>query len=222
MKNAQTPTTKVALFGAISGFGSALIAELLRRQHEVIAVLDDLNALAPRPGLRTKTGNLFNAERVCESIAGCSAVICLLDAKVFPLGSEHDRTPKDLTPEEQLIATQTLLSCLPRMQIKRLILVADIQLLQDAPLADYQDPNLDQFQASALIVDSLRNSEAAWTLVSAPQGLAGLSIEHSGQTDGTVEPGLAVPLEVLGRVAAGIAEELKLNLHVRQYVNFVV
>jgi putative NADH-flavin reductase len=32
--------------------GGALMAELLRRQHEVIAILDDLNVLAPRPGLR--------------------------------------------------------------------------------------------------------------------------------------------------------------------------
>lgn len=222
MKNAETPVMKVALFGAISSFGSALMAELLRCQHEVIAIVDDLNVLAPRPGLRTKAGNLFSADRVCESIAGCSAVIVLLDAKIFPVGPAHEREPKNLKPEEQLIATQTVLTCLRRMQIKRLILVADIQLLPDQPLADYQDPNLDQFQASALIVDSLRNSDANWTLVSAPQGVAGLSIEHFSQTAGTVEPGLEVPLEVLGRVAAGIADELKLNLHVRQYVNFVV
>jgi putative NADH-flavin reductase len=222
MKNAETPVMKVALFGAISSFGSALMAELLRRQHEVIAILDDLNALAPRPGLRTKAGDIFSADRVCESIAGCSAVICLLDAKIIPVGPERDRAPKNLTPEEQLIAAQTVLTCLTRMQIKRLILVADIQLLQGQPLADYQDPNLDQFQASALIVDSLRKSDADWTLVSAPQGVAGLSIEHFSQTGGTVEPGLEIPLEVLGRVAAGIADELKLNQHVRQYVNFVV
>lgn len=222
MKNAETPVMKVALFGAISSFGSALMAELLRCQHEVIAIVDDLNVLAPRPGLRTKAGNLFSTDRVCESIAGCSAVIALLDAKIFPVGPAHEREPKNLTPEEQLIATQTVLNCMRRMQIKRLILVADIQLLPDQPLADYQDPNLDQFQASTLIVDSLRNSEADWTLVTAPQGVAGLSIEHFSQTAGTVEPGLEVPLEVLGRVAAGITDELKLNLHVRQYVNFVV
>lgn len=93
MKNAETPVMKVVLFGALSSFGNALMAELLRRQHEVIAILDDLNALAPRPGLRTKAGNFFSADRVCESIAGCTAVICLLDAKVFPVGPEHDRTP---------------------------------------------------------------------------------------------------------------------------------
>jgi putative NADH-flavin reductase len=222
MKNAETPVTKVALFGAISSFGSAVMAELLRRQHEVIAVVDDLNALAPRPGLRAKQGDLFDQERICQSIAGSSVVIGLLDAKVLPTGADLTAPPHDLTPVQQLIVTQNLLACMPRTGVKRLILVCDIELRQDTSLPDYQDPTLDQFQASALIVDSLRRSELEWTLVKAPQGVAGLSIEHFSQTGGTVEPGLEVPLEVLSRVAAGIADELKLNLHLRQYVNFVV
>ena len=46
MKNAETPAVKVVLYGAMSSLGSALMAELLRRQHEVIAILDDLTALA--------------------------------------------------------------------------------------------------------------------------------------------------------------------------------
>jgi uncharacterized protein len=76
MKNAETPVVKVVLYGAMSSLGSALMAEMLRRQHEVIAILDDLNALAPRPGLRTKTGDLFDAQRVKQSVAGSSVVIC--------------------------------------------------------------------------------------------------------------------------------------------------
>jgi putative NADH-flavin reductase len=37
MKNAETPVVKVVLYGAMSSLGSALMAEMLRRQHEVIA-----------------------------------------------------------------------------------------------------------------------------------------------------------------------------------------
>jgi len=66
-----------------------LMAEMLRRQHEVIAILDDLNVLAPRPGLRTKSGDLFDADRVKQSVAGSSAVICLLDAPGLPFNSDH-------------------------------------------------------------------------------------------------------------------------------------
>lgn len=206
MKNAETPVVKIVLFGAISSLGSALMAEMLRRQHEVIAILDDLNALAPRPGLRTKVGNLFDAERVSESIAGSSAVICLLDAKVLPVGAEHNLPDMDLDLQEQTLATQTLLACMKRMDIKRLILIGDFAAFDDAsPL--YQ---------------SLRESPVDWTLVNAPQGVAGLSIEHFSQISSTLEPGLAEPLERLARVAAGIADELRLNLHVRELVNFVV
>lgn len=93
MKNAETPVVKVVLYGAMSSLGSALMAEMLRRQHEVIAILDDLTALAPRPGLRTKTGDLFDAQRVKQSVAGSSAVICLLDAPGLPFNSEHVEKP---------------------------------------------------------------------------------------------------------------------------------
>jgi hypothetical protein len=52
-------------------------------------------------------------------------------------------------------------------------------------------------------------------------GVAGLTIEHFSQVGGNLEPGLAEPLERLNRVAVGIADELRLNLHVGQHVNFV-
>jgi hypothetical protein len=50
---------------------------------------------------------------------------------------------------------------------------------------------------------------------------AGLTIEHFSQVGGNLEPGLAEPLERLNRTAVGIADELRLNLHVGQHVNFV-
>lgn len=216
MKNAETPVLKLVLYGAISSLGSALMAELLRRQHEVIAILDDLNALAPRPGLRTKVGNLFDAERVSQSVAGCSAVICLLDARVLPVG--NDSPPPDASPGpvDQVMATQTLIAGLQRMGIKRLILGGDFAVLDEAGETDRQ-----QRSAAEAIVDLLNTSELDWTLVNTPQGVLGLSIEHFSQISDTLEPGLAEPLERLGRVAAGIADELRLNLHVREHVNFV-
>lgn len=205
MKNAETPVMKIVLFGAISSLGSALMAELLRRQHEVIAILDDLTTLAPRPGLKAKMGNVFDAERVCESIAGSSAVIGLLDAKVLPTGSDQRQAPVSLEPRTQLKITQTLLDCMMRMGIKRLVLVGDFQAMPDA----------------SLLSGCLTHSSIDWTLVNAPQGVAGLSIEHFSQVSTSLEPGLAEPLETLARVAAGIADELMLNLHVREAINFV-
>ena len=69
MKNAETPVVKVVLYGAMSSLGSALMAEMLRRQHEVIAILDDLTALAPRPGLLVSRAT--QRMRWCSLRAAC-------------------------------------------------------------------------------------------------------------------------------------------------------
>ena len=58
-------------------------------------------------------------------------------------------------------------------------------------------------------------------MVNAPRGVHGLTIEHFTQVSSSLEPGLAEPLERLNRVAVGIADELHLNLHVGEHVNFV-
>jgi putative NADH-flavin reductase len=216
MKNAETPTVKVVLYGAMSSLGAALMAEMLRRQHEVIAILDDLTALAPRPGLRTKSGNLFDAERVNQSVAGSSVVICLLDAPGLPFSSDHVERSVVLGPVEQVLAVDALVGGLQAAGVARLFVVGDFAVLDDPELADPL-----QRHAAEEIREALQSSSAHWTLVNAPHGVAGLNIEHFSQVGGNLEPGLAEPLERLNRVAVGIAEELRLNQHVGQHVNFV-
>jgi nucleoside-diphosphate-sugar epimerase len=196
MKNAETPAVKVVLYGAMSSLGSALMAELLRRQHEVIAILDDLTALAPRPGLRTKTGDLFDSERVNQSVAGSSAVICLLDAPGLPFSSDQVERSVVLGPVEQVLAVDALVDGLQAANVSRLVLVGDFAVLDE--------PDVD---------DRLQRHAA--------EEIRGLTIEHFSQVGGNLEPGLAEPLERLNRVAVGIADELRLNLHVGEHVNFV-
>lgn len=216
MKNAETPVVKVVLYGAMSSLGSALMAELLRRQHEVIAILDDLNALAPRPGLRTKTGNLFEAERVKQSVAGSSAVICLLDSPGLPLNSEYVEKTIVPGPVEQVLAADALIDGMLAAHIGRLLLVGNFEVLDDP---DTFDPL--QRHAAEEIREALQSSGLQWTLVNAPRGVPGLTIEHFSQTGGTLEPGLAEPLERLMRTATGIADELHLNLHIGEHVDFI-
>ena len=80
MLNAETPRLKFALYGAHSSLGNALLCELLTRQHEAVALVDDLNSMTVRPGLRAKAGDLFDAVSVSQSVAGMDAVICLYDS----------------------------------------------------------------------------------------------------------------------------------------------
>ncbi|NUT74197.1 SDR family oxidoreductase [Pseudomonas sp. C1C7] len=216
MKNAETPVVKVVLYGAMSSLGSALMAELLRRQHEVIAILDELNALAPRPGLRTKTGDLFEAERVKQSVAGSSAVVCLLDSPGLPLNSEYVEKTIVPGPVEQVLAADALIDGMQAAGVSRLILVGDFEVLDDP---DTFDPL--QRHAAEEIREALQSSALQWTLVNAPRGVPGLTIEHFSQISSSLESGLAEPLERLARTAAGIADELRLNLHIGEHVDFV-
>ncbi|RKS12515.1 putative NADH-flavin reductase [Pseudomonas sp. WPR_5_2] len=216
MKNAETPVVKVVLYGAMSSLGSALMVEMLRRQHEVIAILDDLTALAARPGLRTKTGDLFEAERVKQSVAGSSAVICLLDAPGLPYNSEHVEKNIVPGPVEQVLAADALIDGMQAAGIARLFLVGDFDVLDDP---DTFDPL--QRHAAEEIREALQSSALKWTLVNAPRGVPGLTIEHFSQVGSTLEPGLTEPLERLRRTATGIADELHLNLHIGEHVSFV-
>ncbi|MDD0969473.1 MULTISPECIES: NAD(P)-dependent oxidoreductase [Pseudomonas] len=216
MKNAETPAVKVVLYGAMSSLGSALMAELLRRQHEVIAILDDLTALAPRPGLRTKSGDLLDAERVNQSVAGSSAVICLLNAPGLPLSSDHVEKTVVLGPVEQVLAVDALIDGLQAANVSRLFVIGEFEALDDPENADPL-----QRHAAEEVREALQSSPLHWTLVNAPRSVAGLTIEHFSQVGRTLEPGLAEPLERLNRVAVGIADELRLNLHLRQHVDFV-
>jgi putative NADH-flavin reductase len=216
MKNAETPVVKVVLYGAMSSLGSALMAEMLRRQHEVIAILDDLTALAPRPGLRTKTGDLFEAERVKQSVAGSSAVICLLDAPGLPYNSEHVEKNIVPGPVEQVLAADALIDGMQAAGISRLFLVGDFDVLDDPETFDPL-----QRHAAEEIREALQSSSLRWTLVNAPRGVPGLTIEHFSRVSSHLEPGLAEPIERLIRTAVGIADELHLNLHIGEHVRFV-
>ncbi|MDR9751213.1 NAD(P)H-binding protein [Pseudomonas sp. SZMC_28357] len=216
MKNAETPVVKLALYGAMGSLGSALMAEMLRRQHEVIAILDDLTALAPRPGLRTKTGDLFSAERVKQSVAGCSAVICVLDAPGLPISSDHIEKTLMLGPVEQVLAVDTLIAGLEASKIPRLFVLGDFSVLDDP-----EDGDRLQRHAAEEILDALGSCSLQWTLVNTPRAVPGLTIEHFSQVSSSLEEGMAQSLERLNQVAVGIADELRLNLHIGEHVTFI-
>ncbi|KAB0497928.1 NAD(P)-dependent oxidoreductase [Pseudomonas vancouverensis] len=216
MKNAETPAVKVVLYGAMSSLGSALMAEMLRRQHEVIAILNDLTTLAPRPGLRAKKGDLFDAERVKQSVAGGSAVLCLLDAPGLPLNSEYVEKTIVPGPVEQVLAVDALIEGMQAAGVPRLFLVGDFDVLDDPEMEDHL-----QLHAAEEIREALQSSRLQWTMVNAPWAVAGLTLEHFTQVSSSLEAGMAETLDRLNRVAVGIADEMQLNLHLGEHVNFV-
>ncbi|UVL04016.1 NAD(P)H-binding protein [Pseudomonas sp. B21-047] len=174
MKNAETPVFKLVLFGAESSLGSALIAELLARQHEVTAVVDDLNRHAPRPGLHFKIGGLGDADQAEQGAAdqaeqgaaGGSAVVALVSALA----------PADLPAQWWM--SEALIAGLARTTIRRLLLVGDFDVL-DRP-GHYTD---EQREGVDHVVDALQRSALHWTLINAPQQLADLENVAAGMVD---------------------------------------
>ncbi|HDS1678620.1 TPA: NAD(P)H-binding protein [Pseudomonas putida] len=165
MKNAETPVFKLVLFGAESSLGNALTTELLARQHEVIAVVDDLNRHTPRPGLHLKIGALDDADQVEQGAAGGSAVIALL-------------APGDLAAQARM--SEALMAGLARTTIRRLLLVGDFDVL-DVP-GDYGEA---ERECADQVVDGLQRSALRWTLINRPRTLAdeGLARVAAGMVD---------------------------------------
>ena len=166
MKNAETPVFKLVLFGAESSLGSALMVELLSRQHEVTAVVDDLNRHAPRPSLHFKIGGLDDADQAEQGAAGGSAVVALLSALA----------PGDLVAQGQM--SEALVAGLSRTTIRRVLLVGDFDVL-DAPgkYTEQERGCVDR------VVDVLQRSALHWTVINTPQPLADLERVAAGMAD---------------------------------------
>ncbi len=132
------------------------------------------------------------------------------------MNSEHVEKSIVPGPVEQVLAVDALIDGMQASGISRLFLVGDFEVLDDPEIEDRL-----QRHAAEEIREALQSSTLHWTLVNAPRGVAGLTIEHFSHVSRSLEQGLAEPLERLSRVAVGIADELRLNLHVGEHVTFV-
>ena len=201
MLNAETPRLKFALYGAHSSLGNALMCELLDRQHEVVTLVDDLNSMTVRPGLRAKTGDLFDAISVSQSVAGMDAVICLFDSPSVPTASGEAAASQ---PHDFYQAVDSLLSGLPKVGVDRLLLVADLS-------AHAEDANV------AAALQRIAEHPLAWTLVDAQPSGEDLSIEDFAEL-GKLDPDdRRVKLR---RLAAGMIDELENPQHLHEQIHF--
>ncbi|MGK9066388.1 NAD(P)-dependent oxidoreductase [Stutzerimonas chloritidismutans] len=199
MLNAETPRLKFALFGAHSSLGNALLCELLSRQHEAVTLVDDLNSMTVRPGLRAKTGDLFDAISVSQSVAGMDAVICLYDSPSVPSASGEAAAHQ---PKGFYAAVDALLSGMPKVGVERLLLVSDFSAHRGGPEVD-------------AALQRIAAHPSRWTLVDIPTSGEDLSIEDFAELGGLAPDDRRVQLR---RIAAGIVDELENSQHVREQI----
>lgn len=201
MLNAETPRLKFAVYGAHDDLCSALLVELLSRQHEAVALLDDLNSLSARPGLRTKPGDLFDPLSVSESVAGMDAVICLYHTPRLP---STDAITGESPRRDFYQAVEALLLGLQRVGVERLLLIADFPAIERQP----------EVEAA---LQRLAAHPLDWTLVDAPPAGNQLTVEALAEAAGKGE---ANPYRDLQRIAAGIVDELERPQHLHQRIHF--
>lgn len=201
MLNAETPRLKFALYGAHSSLGSAVLCELLSRQHEAVALINDFNSLTARPGLRTKAGNLFDAASVSRSVAGMHGVICLFDSPSVPTAPDARLVGQ---PQDLYQAVYTLLQGMTDAGVNRLLLVADFAA----------HAGESELEAARSMIAS---HPLKWTLVDADTVGEDLSIDDFSDIAGLPSNDLRVRLR---RVAAALADELERPQHVHQQIQF--
>ncbi|MCQ4318204.1 NADH-flavin reductase [Stutzerimonas zhaodongensis] len=201
MLNAETPRLKFALYGAHSSLGNALLCELLTRQHEVVALVDDLNSMTVRPGLRAKPGDLFDGISVSQSVAGMDAVICLFDSPSVPTASGRAESGQH---QGFYQAVDALLTGLPKVGVERLLLTADLS-------AHSEEPDV------AAALQRLAEHPLKWTLVDALTEGEDLSIEDFSNLEGLAAEDRRVQLR---RIAAGMVDELESPQHLHQQIHF--
>jgi uncharacterized protein len=205
----------VVLFGASGMIGSRVLKELVARGHHVKAVVRDPSRVAAEPGVSVVQGDMMDAARVAELVAGADAVVSAY--------SPGQGTEKQLLP-----AIQALVSGVKRTGVKRVLIVGGAASLFVAPgvtlLASghLPAPWLAIAQAHADVLQWLRSSDAVagleWTSFS-PAGFI-----QPGERTGKFRLGkddLIVDAQGQSRISAedyavALVDELEKPQHARE------
>jgi putative NADH-flavin reductase len=158
---------KIVLYGATGRAGSRILTELLGRGHEVVAVVRNLDKLAPNDGLTVQQGDLSSVEAIAEAIGGAQAV-------VSAYGPPADKTDQllDVTKREIAAVQQVSQQANSPENAPRLIVVGGAGSLEVAPgvtlesTKDFPAAWKPIAQAHEKALELLRASTIDWTYLS--------------------------------------------------------
>lgn len=206
---------KIALIGATGFVGSAVLEELLRRQHKVTALARNPGKLAARDGLAVVQADAQDAAQVAKAVAGHDAVVNAYNPG-WTVPDIHDQF---------LVGTRAIYAGVKQAGVKRLLVVGGAGSLFVAPGVQLVDtPNFPaEYKAGALAAREALNlirSETTldWTFLSPPILLA--PGERTGQyrlgTDAPLMNGEAPGGISVADMAVAIVDELENPRHVQQ------
>lgn len=205
----------IALIGATGFVGSAVLEELLRRQHKVTALVRNPGKLAARDGLTVVQADAQDATQVAKAVAGQDAVVNAYNPG-WTVPDIHDQF---------LVGTRAIYAGVKQAGVKRLLVVGGAGSLFVAPGVQLVDtPNFPaEYKAGALAAREALNlirheTTLDWTFLSPPILLA--PGERTGQyrlgTDAPLMNGEAPGGISVADMAVAIVDELENPRHVKQ------
>jgi putative NADH-flavin reductase len=206
---------KIALIGATGYVGSAVLTELLQRNHAVTALARHPGKIAPRPGLTVVQADALDAAQVSRAVAGHDAVVSAYNPG-WKEPAIHDLF---------LQGTRAIVAGVRQAGNLRLLIVGGAGSLYVAPglqLVDTPTFPAEYKQGALAAREALRIVEGDavldWSFVSPPVFL--VPGERSGAyrfgadqvlMDGDQPAGISV-----ADLAVAIADELEQRRHVRR------
>lgn len=207
---------KIALIGATGFVGSALLAELLSRNHQVTVLARTPGKLAPAPGLTVVQADAQNADEVAHAVKGHDAVVSAYNPG-WAMADLHDQF---------LRGARAIVAGVKAAGVKRLLVVGGAGSLFVAPgvqLVDTPEFPAEWKQGALAARQALTELQAEssldWTFVSPPIVL------EPGERTGQYRLGGDAPLPAAeggpGRIstadlAVAIVDELEQNRHLKQ------
>lgn len=206
---------KIALIGATGFVGSAVLEELLHRQHQVTALARNPGKITARAGLTVVQADAQDAAQVAQAVAGQEAVVNAYNPG-WTVPDIHDQF---------LIGTRAIYAGVKQAGVKRLLVVGGAGSLFVAPGVQLVDtPGFPaEYKAGALAAREALNlirseSTLDWTFLSPPILLA--PGERTGQyrlgTDAPLMNGEAPGGISVADLAVAIVDELENPRHVQQ------
>lgn len=205
----------IALIGATGFVGSAVLEELLRRQHRMTALARNPGKITARDGLAVVQADAQDASQVAQAVAGHDALVNAYNPG-WTVPDIHDQF---------LIGTRAIYAGVKQAGVKRLLVVGGAGSLFVAPGVQLVDtPNFPaEYKPGALAAREALNliqneTSLDWTFLSPPILLA------PGERTGKYRLGTDAPLmngEAPGGIsvadlAVAIVDELENPRHVRQ------
>lgn len=207
---------KIALIGATGFVGSAVLAELLSRDHQVTVLARHPGKLAPAAGLTVVQADAQSADEVAQAVKGHDAVVSAYNPG-WAVPDLHDQF---------LRGARAIVSGVKAAGVRRLLVVGGAGSLFVAPGVQLVDtPEFPaEWKQGALaarqaLTDLQAESSLDWTFVSPP------IILEPGERTGHYRLGRDEPLQTAtggpARIsttdlAVAIVDELEKTRHVRQ------